>query len=288
MKALATFFAVAFGFSWAVAAVAWATNPAPPARVALYVVFMWGPALGALVAQRVVVGDAVFAPLGVVVKPNRWWLVAWLAPVAFSLVTALVGALAPGVETASPAEALVARLSDVMTTPEQLAQLEQARTTLATVPPPALVLAMLLQALVAAISVNLVATFGEELGWRGFLAVRLAHMGFWSKSLVVGVIWGFWHAPIILMGHNYPQHPVAGVFMMVVFTTLLAGPFQWVREKGDSVVAACVVHGSVNASAGFAVLFLKGGSDLVVGVTGVAGFVVLAVVNVALAMARRP
>ena len=35
---------------------------------------------------------------------------------------------------------------------------------------------------------------------------------------VWGVIWGFWHAPLILNGHNYPQHPVVGVFMMVAFS----------------------------------------------------------------------
>lgn len=271
---LGLYLAVAFGFSWAIAAVAFLVEPTPIARVGLYLVFMWGPALGAVVAQRAA-GQAVLAPLGVTLTPNRWWLAAWLVPFAVSIAAGLVGALMPGVEPAAAGDALLSRLGDTLP-PDELAKAQQQ---LASVPPPALLLIMLLQALVAAVSVNLVATFGEELGWRGYLHQRFAHLGFWRRSVVVGVVWGIWHAPIILMGHNYPQHPVVGVFFMIVFTTLLAPGFELVRSRGGSVVAACVCHGAVNASAGFGIAFLKGGSDLVVGVTGLAGFIVLAVVN---------
>ena len=34
--------------------------------------------------------------------------------------------------------------------------------------------------------------------------------------LIFGLIWGIWHAPFIFQGHNYPQYPVAGVFMMTI------------------------------------------------------------------------
>ncbi len=137
----------------------------------------------------------------------------------------------------------------------------------------------LLQGLVAGITINAVAGFGEELGWRGFLQNELGYLGFWKSSALIGAIWGIWHAPLILQGHNYPQNPVPGVFMMVVFCLLLAPIFSFVRLKAKSVIAAAIIHGSLNATAGLAIMLVAGGSDLLIGITGLAGFIVLAVVN---------
>jgi membrane protease YdiL (CAAX protease family) len=137
----------------------------------------------------------------------------------------------------------------------------------------------LLLGLVAGVTINAVAGFGEELGWRGFLQRELGFLGFWKSSAVIGVIWGVWHAPLILRGHNYPQHPVIGVFMMTVLCVLLAPIFSYVRLRANSVIAAAIIHGSLNATAGISVVTVRGGNDLTVGIPGLAGFVVLAVVN---------
>ncbi|HIE30029.1 TPA: CPBP family intramembrane metalloprotease, partial [Candidatus Poribacteria bacterium] len=137
----------------------------------------------------------------------------------------------------------------------------------------------LLQGIVAGVTINAVAGFGEELGWRGFLQRELGFLGFWKSSTVIGVIWGVWHAPLILQGHNYPQHPLIGVFMMIIWCILLAPIFSYVRLKAKSVIAAAVIHGSLNATAGLSIMVVKGGNDLIIGVTGLAGFIVLAAVN---------
>lgn len=137
----------------------------------------------------------------------------------------------------------------------------------------------LAQGLIAGITINAVAGFGEELGWRGFLQKELGYIGFWKSSALIGIIWGVWHAPIILQGHNYPQHPIVGVFMMIVFCLLLTPIFSYVRLKAKSVIAAAIIHGSLNATAGLGIMVVKGGNDLLIGVTGVAGFIALAVIN---------
>ena len=41
--------------------------------------------------------------------------------------------------------------------------------------------------LIAGITINAVAGFGEELGWRGFLQKEFGFMGFWKSSLLIGV-----------------------------------------------------------------------------------------------------
>jgi membrane protease YdiL (CAAX protease family) len=143
------------------------------------------------------------------------------------------------------------------------------------------------QGLAAGLTVNALAAFGEELGWRGLLHRLLRPMGFWKSSLATGILWGLWHAPIILLGHNFPQHPQAGVPLMVAFTVLLSPIFTWIRDVSGSVIAAAILHGSINALAGLTLVFLKGGSDLAVGMTGLAGLTVLAAANLLLFTAKR-
>jgi membrane protease YdiL (CAAX protease family) len=137
----------------------------------------------------------------------------------------------------------------------------------------------LLQGLIAGITINAVAGFGEELGWRGFLQNELGYLGFWKSSALIGAIWGIWHAPIILQGHNYPQHPVAGVFMMIVWCLLLGPIFSYVRLRAKSVIAAAIIHGSLNGTFGLSIMLVAGGNDLLIGGTGLAGFIVLAIIN---------
>lgn len=146
---------------------------------------------------------------------------------------------------------------------------------------------ILAQGTVAGATVNAVFAYGEEGGWRGWMHTELAPLGFWARALVTGVLWGLWHAPLILQGHNYPEHPVAGVAMMVAVCVGLSGPIAEVRDRTGSAVAAAVFHGVFNGTGGVAMLFAVGGSDLLVGVTGGAGLVVLAVTNVGLAFWRR-
>ncbi len=106
-------------------------------------------------------------------------------------------------------------------------------------------------------------------------------------SLLVGLIWGVWHAPLIAMGHNYPQHPIPGIAMMIAWCVLLAPLFTYIRIRSGSVIAASILHGTLNGTAVLALLLLAGGNDLTVGLTGLAGFIVLALANVAMAVYDR-
>lgn len=69
---------------------------------------------------------------------------------------------------------------------------------------------------------------------------------------------------------------------MTIWCILLAPIFSYIRLKAKSVIAAAIIHGSFNATAGLAVIVVKGGNDLLVGVTGLAGFVVLVLANIGL------
>jgi membrane protease YdiL (CAAX protease family) len=136
----------------------------------------------------------------------------------------------------------------------------------------------LLQTLVMGITINAIAGFGEELGWRGFLVREYKELKFWNASLRIGFIWGIWHAPIILMGHNYPEHPVLGVGMMIIWCILLSPLFLYIRIKTHSVIGAAIMHGTLNASAGIPLMFIAGGNDLTAGATGFTGMIALVII----------
>jgi len=236
--------------------------------------YMFVPMIMAIIVQRLIYKEPVKEPLGISFKLNRWFVVAWLLPPVVALASIGISSLFPGVEYSPGSEHLIERLGSVLTRE----QLQQVQSRYAAFPVHPIWVGLLL-GLIAGVTVNAVAGFGEELGWRGLLQKELDHMGFWKSSAVIGIVWGVWHAPIIIQGHNYPQRPVAGVFMMVAFTLLLAPIFSYVRLRANSVIAAAIIHGSLNGTAGVSLMALRGGTDLTVGVTGLAGFIVLAMVN---------
>ena len=97
----------------------------------------------------------------------------------------------------------------------------------------------------------LVITFGEEYGWRGFLQGELVKLGKVRGIALVGFIWGVWHAPVIVMGHNYPGYPVTGVLLMIVYCVLLGFILGYAKLKSGSVLLAAYLHGVNNQAWGF-------------------------------------
>jgi membrane protease YdiL (CAAX protease family) len=89
--------------------------------------------------------------------------------------------------------------------------------------------------------------FGEEYGWRGYLQGELVKLGKVRGLLLVGVIWGVWHTPIIVMGHNYPGHPLAGSALMVLCTIVLSFLFGFAVLKSGSIWLAAFLHGVNNS-----------------------------------------
>ncbi len=98
---------------------------------------------------------------------------------------------------------------------------------------------------------GLLVAFGEEYGWRGYLQGELVKMGTVRGILLVGVIWGLWHAPIIVMGHNYPGYPVLGPILMTAYTVGLAFLFGYAVLKSGSVWLAAFLHALNNQVASF-------------------------------------
>ncbi len=284
MKKALIFIGLTFFFSYLLAILYWALGGKWNTTSATFiaVAYMFIPMIIAIVVQKGIYREPLKEPLGISWKFNRWWLVAWWLPPIAAFATFGVSLLLPGVTYSPEMAGLIERFKDTLT-PEQLQQMQGSVATLPIHP----IWIGLLQGLIAGITINAVAGFGEELGWRGFLQKELGNLGFWKSSALIGAIWGIWHAPLILQGHNYPQHPIAGVFMMIIFCLLLAPIFSYVRLKAKSVIAAAILHGSLNGTIGLSIMLVKGGNDLLIGGTGLAGFIVLVLINAGISAHKR-
>jgi membrane protease YdiL (CAAX protease family) len=95
----------------------------------------------------------------------------------------------------------------------------------------------------------------EELGWRGFLLSRVAaRMSLWRASVLVGVAWTFWHAPLFYApaGTFISGAAVtpAAVAIYLALVTGLSFLIAWVwRHTNGSVLLAILMHLAINTNA---------------------------------------
>lgn len=239
--------------------------------------YMFVPALSVLIVKKLIFKEKLRSDMQISFKINKWFFAAWLIMPLSAFLTLGVSLLFPGVSYNPDMTGLAERFAS-MTSPEQL---EEMKVQLAALPVSPIWLILLL-GLVAGITVNGLAAFGEELGWRGFLLYQFRNMNFMKASLLIGSIWGIWHAPLILMGHNYPQHPQIGVLMMTVLCILLTPLLLYFTIKSKSVIAAAIAHGTMNATATISIIPITGGNDLLVGMPGLAGMIAVMILTIGL------
>ena len=261
-------------FSWTITAVAhWGFGMGADTPMGLMVfstVYMFFPLITALVLQAI--DKEKFNHTGLVNFKVSWtWLVAWLLPVVLSLVCIPVNGWLPGVELQYNSEQLINQYH----IPDN--QQNMVREQLGKFPAYLLVISIIFSGLIAGITINAIAAFGEEYGWRNYLVGALREVKFWKAALFIGIVWGIWHFPLILMGHNYPNEPYWGLLMMVLLCILLGIIELYFVLKSKSMVVAAVMHGTFNAVNGITIYFILGGNDFLNGMAGLAGFIVMAV-----------
>lgn len=102
---------------------------------------------------------------------------------------------------------------------------------------------------------GLLGVFGEEYGWRGFLFSGLAKLGKRKAVLIIGLIWGVWHFPIILYGiHTYPPS-FLGLCLGVIFFVLWGVIQGYAVIKTGSIWVAAFMHGVINSVYSFSLTY---------------------------------
>ncbi|MCI2416666.1 CPBP family intramembrane metalloprotease [Saccharopolyspora sp. K220] len=284
VRGTVSFVAIAYAPAWLLTLPLWLTGDGLSwtwAPVVL-VLMMFMPAVAAIVVTKwISPRPKLLRSLGIT-NPGgirKWWpyvLIAWLGPLLAAVLALLVGDLlgvyqadwtgfsglteqsGPTVVGAAP-----------QTSPGTLALIQIAQI---------FVLGWL----------QAVPALGEELGWRGYLTQALLPLGQPGAFLTTGVLWGLWHAPVLILGYNYPTVPIVVAFiMMVCFCTLVGTLLAWLRLASGSVWPSVIAHGFLNAAAGLATVFSAAGhpvDNASVGLLGWTGWIVLALLILVLVM----
>jgi membrane protease YdiL (CAAX protease family) len=261
-RGLAWYLGLSYGIVWLLEGWLWTqgglTNP-----LAQYVLMsvMLVPAASAFGVRKFITREG-FAGAGLRIGRKRYYIWAWLLfPILFALAGVLTVLLGQ------------ARFDPTMSSLLATLRLQAPG---ADIPPAELLFpVMLLQGMTVGALINCLFTFGEEFGWRGYLTMKLLPLGRNRALLVTGIIWGLWHAPVILMGYNYPTQPVLGVLLMIVFCIWISFMLGWLRLASGSVLTPTLGHAVINGGATAPMFLLAGLDNATGGPLGVIGWIPL-------------
>jgi membrane protease YdiL (CAAX protease family) len=218
------------------------------------------PGLILLIVLRLVGGKKAFAGAGM--AGGRWiyWLLLGLGVVAFYGLQTLLNYLF--------------KLGQVV---DVRAMFPAGAT--ANIPTAVLLLSAAFNAVIIGPLLGLIITFGEEYGWRGFLQNQLIRLGRVRGVLLLGVIWGIWHWPVIWMGYNYPGQPLLGSLLMVAYCIVLAFFLAYAVFKSKGVWTAAYLHALNNQALSFFMMAVVAPTSMVFSFgIGIPGLILCALV----------
>jgi membrane protease YdiL (CAAX protease family) len=104
---------------------------------------------------------------------------------------------------------------------------------------------------------------GEEIGWRGFALPKLQEkIGPLRASLLIGVVWGFWHLPLFFIEGNFHQDIPLWLFILQDVALSIVMCWMYNHTKG-SLLIIHLFHAASNTTLGvLPILPMDTGGDL--------------------------
>jgi len=102
---------------------------------------------------------------------------------------------------------------------------------------------------------------GEEIGWRGYALPRLAaRFGLARASILLGLLWAFWHLPqfFIREADTYGQSFVVFVLQVTALTVAMAWLYA---HTNGSLLLVMLMHSAVNNAKDIVPSAVPGGTD---------------------------
>lgn len=98
-------------------------------------------------------------------------------------------------------------------------------------------------------AMSAVVAVGEEFGWRAFLQGHLINrLGLTGGVATLGLIWSFWHLPVLLAGYNYPETPILGALVIFPLELVAVSFFlAWLTITARSFWPAVMAHAAGNS-----------------------------------------
>jgi uncharacterized protein len=219
---IAWFYILAFGISWLgmISVVLVSRGIAPvyrPYFLVLSIFYAIGPALAAVIVSQIAYG-----------KTGVWdllkGLIRWRVGAIWYII-AMLGSVVPIL-----ASQLITKLLGLSVT--------------IALPPVELSLYVIFAG-----AVNFLANTCEEIGWRGFALPHLQkrHNALYA-TLIVGMLWGLWHLPLIFLGGPMSEYP----FLWFISIAADAFIYTWIyNSTKGSILPVALLHGSGNIVVAF-------------------------------------
>jgi membrane protease YdiL (CAAX protease family) len=252
---LVVFFVLAFVLTWAV----WIPRALGVPVGAVGQLWTWMPAIAALLAAALTGGRRAVRQLGRRLGrwrvPWLWYVVVLAGPAAFSAAVAGIAVLA-GIPWSSAApEAFAIGLPSV-----------------------ALLLVVLC----------LTDGLGEEPAWRGYALPRLLRHSPLVASLVLGLLWGLWHLPLLWTETSTVYRTPVWLFGLDIVAKSVLFTWVFLHTRGSALLAV-LLHGSTNLFAVSPPLAVTGGLAVPMLAAGLKWVLVILLLGIAGArLARRP
>lgn len=116
-------------------------------------------------------------------------------------------------------------------------------------------------------------TYGEELGWRGFLIQQTKSLGFWKSNAFVGVVSAIWYVGILFPSTESGEHSWLRLLPIFLFYLSLSYPLSYFARKSGTLLAPACMQGIISALAGTFLVFLQSTSPAWAGMLGLAGII---------------
>ena len=240
------------------------------------------PGIVAIIVLKFLGNGRLKQPLALYFKPNRWFFIAWVMGLVIILAIAQLGVELPGHRYSSEMADFYSRM-EMTKSPEEISAMKQGLDQL----PVSLVWITMITGLIGGVTYLMLLSLMSEMAWRGFLLPAFVRFGFWKAALLTGGIWGLWSMPIVLVADIYPESRVAGMGMMLIYCVLMSPIVSYFRAKSGSVLPSSIFMGTAAGLATIPLMIVEGSTSFTVGLTGLAGFIVLGLVDVLLVVYDR-
>lgn len=144
------------------------------------------------------------------------------------------------------------------------------------------IVVFILSIAVGGVTLFILPALGQEFMWRGYAWDKLKYLGFWRASALIGLFWGLWKAPLVLLGYGYPEHPFMGTLWMIFYTVSISPLLIYFRLKTKSILGASIFHGIYLCFFEFSLFFFRSPGSLWLGLGGICGIIAALLFNVLL------
>ena len=130
--------------------------------------------------------------------------------------------------------------------------------------------------------------FGEEYGWRIYLQNLLTELfGRPFGVLILGTIWGLWHAPVVMFGWTYPGYGLVGVVIFTVFTIISGYYLSNATLESSNVWVPAYLHAVINGYSTFTLNLVLFNDSVLNFRYGIYGLGILGLISLGLTMRNR-